>query len=164
MGLEIRVLIILAIVSLFLLVSCAAPKESEEIPVEPVIQEESVEEKEIVTINETPEKVEVVEPPKPEVVEKPAVKEFVVEGDDKGLYPDKMVVKKGDQVKITFKARSQGTYHGGLDFRSPAWGDTGKVLAGESTIVEFTAEETVDFKSYWPSTGVLKATGEVVVE
>ena len=92
-----------------------------------------------------------------------AVKEFTIEGDDNGLYPSSINVSKGDNVRITFKARSQGVYYGGLDFRSSVWGDTGKVPAGGQTTINFTADETFTFSSYWPSSGVKKATGTINV-
>lgn len=92
-----------------------------------------------------------------------SIKEFTIEADDSGLYPASIDVDKGDTVKITFKVRSQGTYFGGLDFRSTVWGDTGKVSKGQSTLVEFVAEETFQFKSYWPASNKLKATGTVTV-
>lgn len=90
-------------------------------------------------------------------------KEFIVEGDDLGLYPDTLTVNKGDQVKITFKVRTDKVYYGGLDFRSDVWDDTGKVLPGATKTVEFTAQQTFNYKSYWPSTTRLKATGTVNV-
>ena len=99
-------------------------------------------------------------------IEKEAVpeeKEFVIEGDDRGLYPDTITVKKGDDVKIIFKVRSKGIYFGGLDFRSDVWGTTEKIKPGENATVEFTAEESFEFKSYWPASNVLKATGQVKV-
>jgi len=93
----------------------------------------------------------------------PSINEFTIEADDSGLYPSSIEINKGDRVKITFVVRSQGTYSGGLDFRSDIWGDTGKVKPGESTTVEFTADETFQFKSYWPASNKLKATGTVEV-
>lgn len=91
------------------------------------------------------------------------VKSFTIEGDDNGLYPDSIEVNIGDKVKITFVVREQGTYFGGLDFRSDVWGDTGKVAKGDSTTVEFIALESFEFKSYWPASNKLKATGQIVV-
>lgn len=91
-------------------------------------------------------------------------KEFTIEADDGGFYPSGTVtVNKGDNVKITFKVRTSGTYFGGLDFRSSVWGDTGTVKPGESTIVEFTADKTFTFTSYWPVSNVKKAAGQVIV-
>ena len=93
----------------------------------------------------------------------PGLKEFTIEGNDLGLYPETITVNKGDKVKIMFKVRQDKVYYGGLDFRSDAWGDTGKILPGGSEAVEFTADETFEFKSYWPSSNKLKATGTVNV-
>ncbi len=93
----------------------------------------------------------------------PQIKEFTIEGDDVGLYPDTLTVNKDDKVKITFKVREEKVYYGGLDFRSDVWGDTGKVLPGGTKTVEFTAEETFTYKSYWPASNRLKATGTIIV-
>ena len=98
-------------------------------------------------------------------IEEPAVREFILDADDKGFYPSsKITVNEGDKVKLTFNVMDQNVYFGGLDFRAPdAWGDTGKINPGQSTIVEFVATESFNFKSYWPASNRLKATGEVVV-
>lgn len=167
-----KLVIVFAVIGLFLIVGCAAPQEAvmEEKPAEPVVQEAPV--PEVVPEQKVEEKTVVEEAPvaeaesaKQEVMEeKPAVKEFVIEGDDKGLYPNAVTVKNGDAVKLTFKVRKEGTYFGGLDFRSTVWGDTAKVKPGESKTVEFTATETFEFKSYWPASNKLKATGKVMVE
>ena len=93
----------------------------------------------------------------------PTLKEFTIEADDIGLYPDTITVNKGDNAKITFKVRTDKVYYGGLDFRSSIWGDTGKVLPGGMTTVEFVAQETFTYTSYWPSSNRLKATGTVNV-
>jgi hypothetical protein len=121
--------------------------EVEETVVEPAVQETTA-----------PEQEEIAEPP----VQQP-VKQFTIEGDDDGLYPNSITVNKGDKVRITFKVRSSNVYYGGLDFRAGPWGDTGKILPGGSTVVEFTAVETFQFKSYWPASNRLKATGNVIV-
>jgi len=94
--------------------------------------------------------------------------EFTIEADDKGFYMDgdkitEINVNNGDSVKITFNVRSGGVYFGGLDFRSKIWDDTGKVLPGESTTVEFTSSETFEVKSYWPASNKLKAVMKVIV-
>lgn len=92
------------------------------------------------------------------------VKEFTIEADDYGIYPDKVMVNKGDKVIITFIARKDEVYFGGLDFKGEGWENTGKVQAGGSKTVEFTAEKTFEFKTYWPSSGAVKAKGQVIVE
>ncbi|MEK6907305.1 MAG: hypothetical protein AABW45_02150 [Nanoarchaeota archaeon] len=91
------------------------------------------------------------------------LKEFTVEGDDLGLYPSTLTVNKGDIVKITFKVRNEKVYYGGLDFRSDVWGDTGKILPGNEKTVEFNAENSFTYTSYWPATNKLKATGTINV-
>ena len=91
-----------------------------------------------------------------------AVKEFTIEADDIGLYPETITVNKNDKVKITFKVRQDKVYYGGLDFKSDYF-NTGKVLPGSMEVVEFTAQETFNYKSYWPSSSRLKATGTINV-
>ena len=91
------------------------------------------------------------------------IKEFTVEGDDIGLYPSTLTANKGDKVKITFKVRTEKVYYGGLDFRSSVWGDTGKILPGNEKTIEFTAENSFTYISYWPLTNKEKATGTINV-
>lgn len=94
----------------------------------------------------------------------PSVQEITLEADDVGFYPTSEIrVKKGSIVKLTFVVRQDRVYYAGLDFRSSKF-NTSRIDPGGSTTVEFTADESFEFKSYWPSTGVLKATGRVVVE
>ncbi len=110
-----------------------------------------------------PEIKETAQPTAP-ITPPPSTKEFTIEADDAGLYPSSVEVNKGDTVKITFKVRSKGTYYGGLDFRSSVWGDTGKVPPGGTKTLEFTATQSFQYKSYWPASNVLKATGTVTVK
>ena len=91
------------------------------------------------------------------------MKIFTIEGDDGGLYPTTINVRRGDTVRITFKTRTVGVYFNGLDFRGGAYFNTGTILPGGSKTVEFVADQSFDFKSYWPTSGVLKATGNIIV-
>ena len=94
----------------------------------------------------------------------PVVQEITLEADDAGFYPSSEIkVMKGSKVKLTFVVRTSGVYYAGLDFRSSKF-STSRIDPGGSTTVEFTADESFEFKSYWPATGVLKATGRVIVE
>ena len=166
-------LFVLIVVLLFVvfLTGCKAevPEAAPEVVVEepevapPVVPEEVVVEPELPPEPVVPEEV-IVEPEVSPVAPVPEEKEFTIEADDKGLYPNSITVKKGDKVKIIFQVRSEGVYFGGLDFKSTLWGSTGKVLAGGSAVVEFTADQAAEFKSYWPASNRLKATGQVVVE
>ena len=90
------------------------------------------------------------------------VKEFTIEADDLGLYPSTLTVNKGDIVKITFKVRNEKVYYGGLDFRSNVF-NTGKILPGSTGNVEFTAQNTFTYTSYWPASNREKATGIINV-
>ena len=144
---------IIFLLSILLISSCQPQQEQATQPTPP-IQEEVPE----VT---QPEPEPIVE--EPETAPTPTLKEFTVEADDVGLYPDTLTVNKGDKVKITFKVRNEKVYYGGLDFRSDIWGDTGTILPGGVKTVEFTAEETFTYKSYWPASNKLKATGTIIV-
>ena len=97
-----------------------------------------------------------------EEIKSPQIKEFIVEGDDLGIYPAISTVNKGDKVKMTFKVRTEKVYYNGLDFRSNVF-DTGTILPGNEKTVEFTAEETFTYTSYWPASGVEKAVGKIIV-
>lgn len=147
-------------------------------------EEKSVEELESKELETEMEKIEglekeILKTPRPASAPKPVsaptptppVKEemaetqsFIIEGDDSGLYPSEIKVKKGDGVEITFKVRSSGVYFGGLDFRGSPYFNTGTIKPGESKTIKFTASETFNFSSYWPASGVLKATGKVIVD
>lgn len=101
--------------------------------------------------------------PEPEVMT-PFVHEFNLEADDSGFYPTNVLkIPKGARVKITFLVRPTNVYYGGLDFRSSKF-NTKSVKPGGTVDVEFIADESFEFRSYWPFSGVLKATGKFVVE
>jgi hypothetical protein len=94
----------------------------------------------------------------------PKTASVTVEADDAGFYPSSAItVPKGALVKLTFKVRSSNVYYGGLDFRSDKF-KTESVKPGQSATVEFTADESFSFRSYWPASGVLKATGQVIAQ
>ncbi len=90
--------------------------------------------------------------------------EIKIEADDRGFYPDSTItVKKGAKVKINFMVRETNVYYGGLDFRSSKF-KTASAKPGETAAVEFTADESFEFTSWWPASNVLKSTGKVVVQ
>ena len=94
----------------------------------------------------------------------PEYKEFKLEADDSGFYPSPAIqVAKGEKVRIYFMVRTTNVYYAGLDFRSVKF-KTEQIKPGTSTVVEFTADESFEFSSYWPSSSVLKSTGKVVVQ
>jgi len=105
-----------------------------------------------------------VAPPSAPTTVAPSVYEFKLEADDSGFYPySTITVPKGSQVKIHFIVRSTGVYYGGLDFRSSKF-KTDTVKPGDTATVEFTADESFTFTSYWPLSGVEKASGKVIVQ
>lgn len=94
-----------------------------------------------------------------------AAKQFTIEADDNKFNPSTITVSKGDKVNITFKFLDSNIYFGGLDVKSPKW-TTVEYKKGSATSlksVEFTADSTFTFSSYWPASGVWKADGQVVV-
>ncbi|MBI2173227.1 MAG: hypothetical protein HYT73_03405 [Candidatus Aenigmarchaeota archaeon] len=90
-------------------------------------------------------------------------KSFTVEGDDVVMSPSIIEVNRGDKVRITFKVREEKVSFGGLDFRSDYF-NTNKIEPGGAGEVEFTAEKSFSFTSYWPASNVVKARGRVVVK
>jgi hypothetical protein len=109
---------------------------------------------------EIPSKTESVSPTE----SKPVVAEFKLEADDYGFYPaGNLEVPRGAKVRINFIVRSSNVYYGGLDFRSPKF-RTEAIKPGGVTAVEFTADESFSISSYWPASGVLKASINLTVK
>lgn len=98
----------------------------------------------------------------------PEPAEFYFLSDDSGFYLEngteitEINVAKGQNVKITFFIKKQGTYYGGMTIRGSEF-DSGKLEKEETYEIEFTAEESFEIKSYWPQTNKLKATLDVTV-
>lgn len=91
-------------------------------------------------------------------------KSFTVHGNDTAADLKSITVAKGTPVTITFGADAQGTYHGGLDFRSSVV-STGPIAPGSTKAVSFTADKSFSFTPYWPSTNIAKPyTINVVVQ
>lgn len=90
-------------------------------------------------------------------------RQFTIEADDAGIYPNMIEVNKGDNVMITFNVRSTNVYYGGLDIKSSQF-ETGTIMSGSSKTVTFTADQGFTFSSFWPATGVKKADAQVVVK
>lgn len=99
------------------------------------------------------------------IPETPKITTLTVKGDDYTLDPKVVQVTKGSLVKITFVVSKDNVYYGGLDFRSDKgnYFNTGKILPGGSKEVTFTADQSFSYTSYWPSSGVVKATGQINV-
>ncbi|HSU73002.1 MAG TPA: cupredoxin domain-containing protein [Candidatus Binatia bacterium] len=86
-----------------------------------------------------------------------------IEADDKGFYPTNTItVPKGQKAVVTFKVRDTRVYYGGLQIKGPLF-NTGDIKPGASATVEFTPTSDSTFASYWPSSGVKKADGKIVV-
>ncbi|MBI4143281.1 hypothetical protein HY487_00185 [Candidatus Woesearchaeota archaeon] len=101
-------------------------------------------------------------PPKPEI--KAGMEEFTVEADDKGFYPGTLKAKIGDKVRINFKFRDDSIYFAGLDVKGP-FEDINYKLDGEQPVTrEFIMKDETRITSWWPSSGVKKATLVVEVE
>ncbi|MEK7083470.1 MAG: hypothetical protein AAB972_04810 [Patescibacteria group bacterium] len=93
-----------------------------------------------------------------------SITEVQVEADDLGFYPTGQVsFLAGTRVKLTFSVRTARVYYGGLDFRSSKF-STVKALPGKTVTVEFTADSSFVITSYWPSSGVYKASLSVNVQ
>ena len=92
----------------------------------------------------------------------PPFQSISFEGDDSGVYPSELAVAKGALVNITFKTRFNGTYFGGLDWKSKYF-DTGKVSSGESKTVSLIVNESFTVTAYWPAQDAVKGTATVNV-
>ena len=98
--------------------------------------------------------------PKPTVAPKPTTstgvkKTFYVEFDDNGAYPGSGTAAKGSIVTVTFKVRPTNVFYNGLVVKSSGL-DLGKIAAGQSKTVTFTAVEDTTFSAQW-ITGQTKA-------
>ena len=92
------------------------------------------------------------------------ISEFTVEADDKGFYPNNLKAQIGGKVKINFKFRDDSIYFAGLDVKGPFPTIQYKLNGKQPLTAEFTMEDETKIDSYWPSTGVHKATLMVEVE
>ncbi len=93
---------------------------------------------------------------------------FTIEGDDAGLYPSTITVPRATAFRLTLDTRPTGVYYGGLEYRSSLF-DGGSVMTapGVAITVNITSPATpgsIPISSYWPASGVLKATGTIVVQ
>lgn len=94
----------------------------------------------------------------------PSVVEMRIEADDLGFYPGGAIsFPSGTRVKLTFAVRTSNVYYGGLDFRSSKFSTT-QALPGQTATVEFIANSSFIITSYWPSSGVYKASLSVNVQ
>ncbi len=92
-------------------------------------------------------------------------KKFTITADDHMFDPSSISVKKGDKVKLTFSFNDPEIYYGGLDVKSEYFTITYRKSDNEeSKMVEFTADDSFTFTSYWPATNAIKATGKVDVQ
>lgn len=112
----------------------------------------------LITINVESDYVPKAETPQSDI------REYTVEADDNGFYPDTIKAKIGDKVKINFKFRDDSIYFAGLDVKGP-FEDIKYKLKGEQPVTrEFTMKDEIRITSWWPASGVKKATLIVEVE
>ena len=100
----------------------------------------------------------------PKVEPRQGVAEFTVEADDNGFYPNKIQAKVGDKVKINFKFRDNSIYFAGLDVKGPFPDIKYELGSRQPLTAEFTMKEETEITSWWPASGVKKATLTVEVE
>ena len=95
----------------------------------------------------------------PEAIEqKPGVDEYNVIADDKNFYPEKISAKINDTVRINFRFNDDSIYFAGLDVKGPFPTIQYKLKGRQPITAEFTMKENTRIDSYWPSSGVHKAT------
>ncbi len=101
--------------------------------------------------------------PRPEAdAAAPTVAATIV-ADDLRFTPAEVRAPRGATVTITFQVAEEEVYYGGLSVRSEVF-NTGPIAKGASKTVSFTADQGFTFSSYWPTSGVKKADGRVIVE
>jgi len=95
----------------------------------------------------------------------PNVQKVTLEADDSGFYPSgTLSFTPGTTVQLTFFVRTTNVYSAGLEIRSELF-NTGGIAPGGSKTVTFDAPSSkVSFTSYWPSSGVKKASGIIDVD
>ncbi len=86
-----------------------------------------------------------------------ATESFTVTANDDSSTPETITAKKGDTVKLTLVVSKQGTYHGGLEFKStdPAV-DSGSIAEGDQKTISFTATKSFKFTPYWYQSNIQK--------
>lgn len=78
--------------------------------------------------------------------------------------PSSISVNQGDSVTITFAVPADDPYCCGIQIKGDGGQfDTGAISPGATAIVDFTANSSFGFTSYWPGTGTIKAHGSVNV-
>ncbi len=93
---------------------------------------------------------------------KDGTREFEVEADDNGFYPDKLKAKIGEKVRINFKFRDNSIYYAGMDVKGPFEDIAYKQKDEQPVIREFIMKDETRITSYWPASGVRK--GNLIVE
>ena len=163
--------IIAFFILLVFLVGCAQTIQPQ--PTEPTPERKGIPQIEVVLPQKVlPDKPEYEPPPTEPMPTQTAptqttsVHEITIEADDYGFYPSgDITVKKGDRVKIIFTIRTKEVYYGGLQIKSDSLGifDTGSLKPGDHAPVEFTADNTFTYSSWWPSLARKKKTATVTV-
>jgi hypothetical protein len=80
---------------------------------------------------------------------------FTINANDDSADVKTVNVKKGDSVSITFNVKEEGTYYGGLQFKSDTV-SSDPIKPGKSGTVTFTADKSFDFTPYWYESNVKK--------
>lgn len=84
--------------------------------------------------------------------------------DEGNFAPGGITVDQGDSVTITFSVPAGDPYCCGAQVKGDGGQfDTGTIAKGGSQMVTFTATSSFNFTSYWPSSGISKASGTVTV-
>ncbi|MBI4018324.1 MAG: DUF4382 domain-containing protein [Candidatus Aenigmarchaeota archaeon] len=97
--------------------------------------------------------------PPPAPKPKPVIN-ITVEADNNTLYPVSVEVQKDATVRLTFRVR-EGTNSTGLEFRSEKF-TTGPLLPGASATVEFTADKSFSYSTYFGGGSVKRAEGWII--
>lgn len=101
--------------------------------------------------------------PRPEAEAAVPTVSATIVANDLRFTPAEVRAPRGATVSITFQVAEEEVYYGGLSVRSSVF-NTGPIATGGSKTVTFTADQDFTFSSYWPTSGVKKADGRVIVE
>jgi Flp pilus assembly protein TadG len=82
---------------------------------------------------------------------------ITISANDNTAAPDTINATRGQTVNLTFKITNEGTYYGGMQFKSadPVI-DSGVIPGGQSKTLTFTADKSFKFIPYWPQSDIKK--------
>lgn len=110
------------------------------------------------TSTPTPVATQAAPVPAPAAATPAPVVNISLSANDSGASRTSITISKGSRVNLTFMVDTQGTYYGGLYFKStdPAVASAGPIKPGSQATVSFTAANSFSFIPYWYDENVQK--------